>query len=305
MKNKKICIIGYGSHIKKTIIPSLSIKSKNIKIVTKKKLNDFETFSNIQLALKKLSKDYIFFNSTPPKFHYSVSKLVLLSGFNIIIEKPICLSVSQFRELRNIAVKKKLIMFENMMYFYSKQFQLLKKILNKKNIDEVNINFSIPSFNRKSFRKKNNLSSSILFDIGCYPFSLISYFGFNNKIYTIDYELKRNKLSSINIFFISKKIKFNILIAIYKPYKNFVKIIFKNNIVYHLNHFFYGKKIKKYNYMYDINKKMKIYKIDEKNLFSEIFNYSNQKLLKLSKNQYFIIKKYLISLNQIKKKIRL
>ena len=57
--------------------------------------------------------------------------------------------------------------------------------------------------------------------------------------------------------------------------------------------------------MYDINKKMKIYKIDEKNLFSEIFNYSNQKLLKLSKNQYFIIKKYLISLNQIKKKIRL
>ena len=70
MKNKKICIIGYGSHIKKTIIPSLSIKSKNIKIVTKKKLNDFETFSNIQLALKKLSKDYIFFNSTPPKFHY-------------------------------------------------------------------------------------------------------------------------------------------------------------------------------------------------------------------------------------------
>jgi hypothetical protein len=303
MKNKKICIIGYGSHIKKTIIPSLNIKSKNIKIVTKKKLNDFETFSNIQLALKKLSKDYIFFNSTPPKFHYSVSKLVLLSGFNIIIEKPICLSVSQFRELRNIAVKKKLIMFENMMYFYSKQFQLLKKILNKNNIDEVNINFSIPSFNKKSFRKKNNLSSSILFDIGCYPFSLISYFGFNNKIYTIDYELKRKKLSSINIFFISKKIKFNILIAIYKPYKNFVKIIYKNNMVYHLNHFFYGKKIKKYNYIYDINKKMKIYKINEKNLFSEIFNYSNQKLLKLSKNQYFIIKKYLISLNQIKKKL--
>lgn len=307
MENKKICIIGYGSHVENTIIPSLSMKSKNIKIVTKKKLNNFETFSNIQEAIEKLPKDYIFFNSTPPKFHYSISKLILSSGFNIIIEKPICLSVNQFKNLHNIAIKKDLIMFENMMYFYSKQFQLLKKLLinKKKKIKEININFSIPGFNQKSFRKKNNLSSSILFDIGCYPFSLISYFGFNSKSYKINYELKNKKLSLIIICFISKKIKFNIIISIYKSYENFVKVIFKDSIVYHLNHFFYGKKIKKFNYIYDGNKTLKILKIDEKNLFSKIFNYSNRKLLKLSKNQYFIIKNYLISLNLIKKKIKL
>ena len=84
-----------------------------------------------------------------------------------------------------------------------------------------------------------------------------------------------------------------------------MKVIFKDSIVYHLNHFFYGKKIKKFNYIYDDNKTLKILKIDEKNLFSKIFNYSNRKLLKLSKNQYFIIKNYLINLNRIKKKIRL
>lgn len=157
MKNRKICIIGYGSHVENTIIPSLSIKPKNIKIVTKKKINNFETFSNIQEALEKLPKDYIFFNSTPPKSHYSISKLILSSGFNIIIEKPICLSVSQFKNLHKIAVKKDLIMFENMMYFYSEQFKLLKKLLiKKKKIKEIYINFSIPSFNKKSFRKKNN-----------------------------------------------------------------------------------------------------------------------------------------------------
>ena len=38
MKNKKICIVGHGHHVEKTIIPSLSIKSENIKIVTKKKI---------------------------------------------------------------------------------------------------------------------------------------------------------------------------------------------------------------------------------------------------------------------------
>lgn len=37
MKIKKICIVGYGSHVKNTIIPSLDLKNINIKIITKKK----------------------------------------------------------------------------------------------------------------------------------------------------------------------------------------------------------------------------------------------------------------------------
>ena len=86
MKIKKICIVGYGSHVKNTIIPSLNIQTKNIKIITKKIIDEFETFSSIHVALKELSKDYIFFNSTPPKFHYSISRLILSSGFNVIVE---------------------------------------------------------------------------------------------------------------------------------------------------------------------------------------------------------------------------
>lgn len=109
MKIKKICIVGYGSHVKNTIIPSLNIQNKNIKIITKKIINEFETFSNIHVALKKLSKDYIFFNSTPPKFHYSVSRLILSSGFNVIVEKPLCIKLNQLEKLNDIAKKKKFI----------------------------------------------------------------------------------------------------------------------------------------------------------------------------------------------------
>ena len=60
MKYKKICLVGYGSHVKNTIIPSLNLDKKNIKIITKKTLNDFETFSSVKEALKALPKDYIF-----------------------------------------------------------------------------------------------------------------------------------------------------------------------------------------------------------------------------------------------------
>lgn len=305
MKIKKICIVGYGSHVKNTIIPSLDLKNINIKIITKKKIDNFDTFSNIELALKKLSKDYIFFNSTPPKFHYEISKLILLAGFNLIVEKPLCLNISQLKKLNILAKKNKLFIFENMMYFYSKQFILLKKLLKKKNIKEIHMNFSIPKFNRNSFRKNNSLDSSIVFDMGCYPFSLISYFGFSKKIYKIKYTTKNKKINFIEILFKSKKIKFIITLAIYVAYKNYVKIIYKNNSYYQLNHFFYGKKIKKDNYLFLFNKKKKEFKINEENLFKNIFNYSSQKLLKLSKAQYFVIKNYLISLNQIKKYIKL
>lgn len=305
MKIKKICIVGFGSHIKNTIIPSLNLETKNIKIITKKKINIFETFPNIQVALKKLPKDYIFYNSTPPKFHYSTSKLILLSGFNTIVEKPLCLNIGQLKKLNYIAKKKNLILFENMMYFYSKQFKFFKKIFDIKKIKEININFFIPNFNKNSFRVCNNLNSSILYDMGCYPFSLISYFGIDNKNNKVLYKIKNKKLNFLEVAFLSKKIKFIIKLAIFKKYENYTKVIFKDNSFFHLNHFFYGKKINKLNYFFDTNKKIKILKICEDNLFKSIFNYSNQKLLKLSRAQYFIIKRYLISLNRIKKYIKL
>ena len=68
MKIKKICIVGYGLHVKNTIIPSLHLDAENIKIVTEKPINNFETFSNIQMALQKLTKDYIFLILPHPGF---------------------------------------------------------------------------------------------------------------------------------------------------------------------------------------------------------------------------------------------
>ena len=303
MKNRKICIIGYGNHVKNTIIPSLNSKPQFIKIVTQKKIDFYETFSNIQSAVKKLSKDYIFFNSTPPRFHYLTSKLILNSGFNLIVEKPLCINVNQLNQLYRIAKKKRLFIFENMMFFYSKQFALLKKILKKKDIKKIDINFSIPGVKKKSFRSENNLESSILYDLGCYPFSLISYFKFNNDNFKVFFKKKSDKLSLIKIFFLAKNIEFNITVAVYKVYKNYLQITYKNKSIYRLNYFFYGKKIQKINYFQSVNKKIEFFKINEENLFKNILKFSNEKLLKLFNFQYLIIKRYLISLNQIKKKL--
>jgi len=195
-------------------------------------------------------------------------------------------------------------MFENMMYFHSQQFKILKKLIVKKNINKIDIKFSIPNFSKKSFRKNNSLDSSILYDMGCYPFSLISYFNFNNKNYKVSYTLKNKKITSIEVKFISKKINFKITLAIFKKYENYIKIYIKDNTYYQFNHFFYGKKIKKVNYRYNVNKKINISKINEENLFKKIFSLSCEKILELSNKQFFLIKNYLGDLNTIKKYIK-
>jgi predicted dehydrogenase len=134
MKIKKICIVGYGPHVEKTIIPSLSLKKKDIKIISSKPtIKNFDIFPNIKTALKKINKNYIIFNATPPNLHFETSKLILNMGFNLIIEKPICLNNIQLSKLKILSEKQGLFIFENMMYFYSKQFSIFKKyILNKK-----------------------------------------------------------------------------------------------------------------------------------------------------------------------------
>lgn len=303
MKSRKFCIVGYGEHVKNTIIPSLNINPENIRIITKKLIKGFKTFPNIKSALKVLSKDYIFFNSTPPNVHYITSKLILSSGFNLIVEKPSCMNIYQLQKLRDMSKKKRLFIFENMMYFYSKQFKYLKSLINSKKIQQIDINFSIPKFRKNTFRDNYNLESSIIYDMGCYPFSLIAFFGFNFKNYKILYKKRNKKINFIEIKFVCKKIKFNIILACFKEYKNFVRVKLKNQSIYLLNHFFYGKKINKENYIYKTNNKIKLFKIAEENLFKSILNYPNKKLSRLSFNQFFIIKKYLLDLNKIKKKL--
>ena len=93
-------------------------------------------------------------------------------GFNLIVEKPICLNIYQLNKLKILAEKRRLFIFENMMYFYSNQFSLFKKYINKKNkIKHIELNFSIPSFRKDSFRSNSDIDSSLLYDVACYPFS--------------------------------------------------------------------------------------------------------------------------------------
>ena len=138
--------------------------------------------------------------------------------------------------------------------------------------------------------------------MGCYPFSLLSYFNFDLKNFKIRYKIKKKYLNSFEVFFYSKKIKFNIICAVFQKYENFLKINFKNLTSCQFNHVFYGRKIRKENYYYNGDTK-KITTFNEKNVFQNIFSFTKNKLSNLSNDQYIVTKNYLNNLNRIKKKL--
>ena len=204
----------------------------------------------------------------------------------------------------------KKILEKILIFLKSLKFIKLTKI-NNQNI-KINISTSIELWRARTYLTKEPETinwidgfkkNEVFFDVGA-NIGLYSIYA-AKKNCKVFYKVKNKKLNFLKVLFLSKKIKFIIKLAIFKQYENYVKIIFKDNSFYHLNHFFYGKKIKKLNYFCDSNKKITKWKIDEDNLFKNIFNYSNQKLLNLSRGQYFIIKRYLISLSRIKKHIKL
>ena len=305
MAINKICFVGYGNHIKNTIIPALSINEKNIKIVTKKLITEnFQTFKDLKSAINNLDKNYVFFNSTPPKEHFLTSKLILNSGFNLIVEKPICVSSLQYLLLKKIADKKGLFLIENMMYFFSKQFYLYsKKIKNFDKLKKIEIIFSIPRFEQNSFRNSHDIENSLLYDVGCYPMSLISFLEMQLNEIKLNFKKKNKILSDLKISTFSKKIKINIQISFYKKYKNLIKLNYLDGSILTLNYFFYGKKIKKMNIIQKKDKTTKKIYLYEENIFNKIFKFNKKKLFKISNNNKKIIVNYLKMLDIIKKKL--
>ncbi len=80
------------------------------------------------LADEKINFVYI---ASPNNLHYGQSKAVLLSGKNVICEKPFCTGIKQAKELFEIAEEKGLILVEAVPTSFLPNFAVLREAVNK------------------------------------------------------------------------------------------------------------------------------------------------------------------------------
>ena len=269
----KVCIVGLGSHAKNKIIPAIkSISSSQLAVVTSQKDfrdNNVRIFENINEAMSNLEKDYIFYISTPPSSHFEIARNLMINKFNCLIEKPIFLNCNELNEIISIAKNNSTYFYECFMYrfgeIYLEFIDTFSK--NQKQIESLEINFCIPKLPDKTFRSQNNLKSSLIYDIGCYPISLINEISSKKNIRLITVEnlgkiVKEKFYIEGNIGNIDLKITF----GVGKYYENYISINFKNRKKIKFDYFFYGreseKKIKNF-----VGNKEQIRVISDGNLF--------------------------------------
>ncbi len=276
---KKIfCIVGLGKHAKLKLIPTiLNIKKTLIVSVTrnsKKSINGIKNYKNTKTAIKTLSNDTNFIISTPPNTHYPIAKEILKQNAKVFIEKPAFVSFVQYREITDLVKLHNSVLVELYAYKFSKIYKIFLKNFHykKKFISELNINFLIPAIPKNTFRNSKKITNSSLFDIGCYPISLLIDIGFKLKNFNIiiNNPLKVTK-ESMKIYFVENNIKINIHIGISKFYKNNIMFKTSKKESFFYDYFFYGvAKEKKIIYKKG-NKIIKKTYIHDHNSFEKIF----------------------------------
>ena len=247
-KWKNFCIVGLGNHAKTKLIPALKNNKLHIEglVTSQKKIFEIDAkiFMNINEALLNLSRNTVFVISSPPHIHFSQIKQIINNGNDVIVEKPSFISLNEINEINDLLNNNTNVLIEAFMYKHS---LLYKKFINfwnkaKTKATHINIIFCIPSYPMNTYRDKNNIESSCLYDLGCYGFSVLSEMDLDFKNLKL-LKVKRQKyfIDSIHIGGQIDDLSVNMEFGVGEMYKNSVEIMTENGDKHKFSPFFYGR----------------------------------------------------------------
>ncbi len=271
-------MVGHGRHAKKRIIPALKRNNQKISGIVSSS-NSFSSldfiFNDIETSIKASSPGTVYILCTPPQIHFRQALLILQSGRSVIIEKPAFLSLEEASLAIELARKKDLDLIEAFMYKHTRLYENFISfwVQYKSSVKNIYINFLIPEFPKSTFRDKLPIFETILFDIGCYPISLLVEL-FDNCIdfhnLNISNESSDHISKVIKISMIINKINVLISVGIANCYQNNVEIEFNEKERVRFSPFFYGQDVDK-SVKYDLENYTHIDNFNDINGFEAMF----------------------------------
>ena len=307
--SKKYCVVGVGKHAVNRIIPALLAGKNDISgIVTSNKKNSvmlpYRSFTSIDEAIINLSENTIFILTTPPNIHNLQIKKILKYGRDIIVEKPGFVEEKDVKQVMKLDNFFKNVIFEAFMYKHTK---LYKKFIsfwkqNHKDIVCLKSNFYIPEMPPNTFREKNDIKSSCLYDMGCYALSLLTSLDLSLQSLKItEVNVINGRLNDIKIVGRSKNIDFELNFGISKIYENSI-VLFRYKDHIEFNPFFLGVKKNKFlNYYSDNN--IDTEEFQDLNGFEEMFKLDRDELMSNQENRFKSMLKVTKKLNILEKQL--
>jgi len=235
-----VSIIGYGywgSKLARNFqnsayfnISSIVDNTKINLINAKKNLPHADCYSDYKKTIKNDILDLVII-STPTSTHYKIAKFALENFKNILVEKPICLSLKQVKLLNKIAKKNKRMIFVDYPFLFSGTISYIKKLINKNKYGKI---LEIESF-REQAPIRND--ANVIWDLGTHDISILTYLLKKNPKTIKSIKLHNGKKGLCDRVYINLKYNNNLNVLIknswISPTKiRLIKIKFQKAILY-------------------------------------------------------------------------
>lgn len=179
----RFCIVGVGGHARNRLLPAIRANGQQIAgLVTSQAAAKFPgtaVYARLEHALERLEPDVAVVISTPPGLHFLQATMAVEAGFDTIIEKPAFLTAGDAEAVRNAADRTGALVVEGFMHRHT---ALHARFLDdwrrlRDSVSRVGVHFLIPTMPGGTFRDHATLDASAVYDMGCYPLSLLADMG--------------------------------------------------------------------------------------------------------------------------------
>ncbi len=159
----KFAIIGYGKmgkYYDKAISADYIVDV--VSIANKAYFRSVEDFVSMHPAVD------LVIVSTPSETHFSIAKTLLESDYNVLVEKPICLSVNKSLNLENLAEERGKILYQSTLERYNPVVSFIKKNVDLSHVSKIRSS-------RFGFQPNRANLEGPVFDLGIHEVDLYFY----------------------------------------------------------------------------------------------------------------------------------
>ena len=191
----KILILGNSNIFRrKTYYALKKFKRIEIEIASKhlvdKKFKIKKYYTSYNEALKTTDAKIIYISLINSE-HYKWAIKALNQNKHVIIDKPLTTNLSQSKKLIDIAIKKKSLLSEAIVFHKDLRFKSVIKKINLNKLTKIYCKFHIPKLEKNNFRNFKKYGGGCFQDMSPYAAYLV-YFFFNNKKYSLTKKETKN-----------------------------------------------------------------------------------------------------------------
>lgn len=188
MEKIKICVVGAGmwgtNHIRTLLLLDVNVGCVDTDLKqlqkVKSQFNQINCFSSVEESLEQNFDGYII--STPPFTHAKLAKLIISYNKPLLVEKPLCISVLEAKEIKSDLEKYDGMLIVGHLLLFHPAIQKIKSMIDEGKIGEIQYIYS----NRLNYGKVRT-NENVFWSFAPHDISLFQFFSnsFPSKVLSV------------------------------------------------------------------------------------------------------------------------